>query len=159
MLGATISLLADDPLIDCPISPLVNGTGGCPNPNTTFFTSRGVTGSDVALPDAEAIYRGQFASDADFGVNGSGTGPSNSTGTGSVDTIQEFFEQIDFLNIGELIAFLEKINPFLTIDIMFELFDKIGIQADDEFLLGIKAIFFFLGVLAFIFVIFKIDLI
>lgn len=159
MLGATISLLADDPMIDCPISPIVNGSGGCPNPNTTFFSDRGVTGSDVVIPDTEEFYRSQFTSDADFGANGTGTGMPNATGGDITSDLNEFIDSIDIFNIRELIRFLEKINPFVTFDIMAEMFEKIGIPTDDEFLLAIKAIFFFLGVLAFIFVIFKIDLI
>jgi len=159
MLGSTISLLAVDPMIDCPISPIVNGTGGCPNPNTTFFASAGVTGTDVANPDTEALFRSQFTPDVSFPGNGTGTGMPNATGGDLVDDLNEFIDSIDIFNIRELIRFLSFINPFYTFDVMADMFEKIGIPTDAGFLLAIKAIFFFLGVLAVIFVIFKIDLI
>lgn len=167
MLGSTISLLSIDPTIDCPISPRINATfGGCPNPNTTFFESAGITDTGVANPDTEALFRSQFTPDVSFGVNGTGSGMPNATSSSAgqdsgdlTTSINEFIDAIDVFNIRELIRFLAFINPFYTFDVMAGMFDKIGIPTDAGFLLAIKAIFFFLGVLAVIFVIFKIDLI
>ncbi len=152
LLGTFVSVLASDPNIDCPASPLINGTGGCANPNTTFFTSLGVNGSTVVNPDTEAFYESEFT-------------PPNKTG-GIVEDAEDFFESIDFLNIGELLRFLGAVvNPLYAFDVMEELFAAIGIpneQNEDsfvQFMIAFKAIFFLLGILSFIFVIFKIDLI
>ncbi len=153
LLSSVISVLANDPNVDCPAVPFVNGSGGCVNPNTTFFTSMGVNDTTVVNPDAEAFYGTQFT-------------PPNQTGTGIVEDVQEFFEQIDFLNIGELLRFLGAVaNPLFTFDVLEELFGAIGIPNEQneasfvQFMIAFKAIFFFLGILSFIFVIFKIDLI
>lgn len=141
-MGTIISVLADDPMIDCPANPVL----GCENPNTTFFASRNVTDINATTIDPEAIYTEQFM-------------PPNQTGTGIVADVQEFFEQIEFLNVGELYRFLQQINPFIVFDTMAALFTAVGVPVDDGMLLAIKAIFVFLGILAFVFVIFKIDVI
>lgn len=148
MLGSVVSVLASDPLIDCPSDPL-----GCQNPNTTFFATLGVNGSTVANPDTEAFYDSEF-------------NPPNSTLTGTVVDEIEFWEQIDFLNVGELLRFLgDVVNPLYAFDVMEEMFSAIGIPNEQseasfvQFMVAFKAIFFLLGILSFIFVIFKIDLI
>jgi len=153
LLSTVISVLANDPNVDCPATPLINGTGGCVNPNTTFFTSMGVNDTTVTNPDAEAFYSSQF------------TPPENGTG-GPVDDVTEFFDSLDFLNLGELYRFLQAVaNPLFTFDVLEELFGAIGIPNEQneasfvQFMIAFKAIFFFLGILSFIFVIFKIDLI
>lgn len=153
MLSSVVSVLASDPNIDCPAVPIINGSGGCVNPNTTFFTSMGVNGSTVANPDTEAFYDTQF-------------NPPNSTGTGFVADVQEFVDQIDFLNIAELVRFLaDVVNPLYAFDVMEEMFGAIGIPNEQneasfvQMMIAFKAIFFFLGILSFVFVIFKIDLI
>lgn len=153
MLGSVISVLGDDPMVDCPANPIINGSGGCPNPNTTFFQSKNVTGTTVSNPDAEAFYTSQF------------NPPENGTG-GPVDDVTEFFDSIDFLNLGELYRFLEDVvQPLYMFDVMEELFLAIGIPNEQneasftQFMIVFKSLFFLLGILSFIFVIFKIDLI
>ena len=165
-LGSVISVLAADPMVDCPISPIINGTGGCQNPNTTFFASLGVNGSSVENPDTETYFRSQFPADSPIGNNGTGTGPPNSTatgldeGTGLIEDIQAYFAQNEFLlAIGETFRFLSFINPFYTFDVMENMFAAVGIPIEDVMMNSIKALFFFLGILAFVFVILKIDVI
>ncbi len=156
-LGSFISVLASDPNVDCPANP----TTGCPNPNTTFFETNNVTGSSVTNPDVDSFYRSQFPDDQTFeGTNITGTGPPENGTGGSVDTIQDYFSVFDFLNaVGESFRFLSFINPFYTFDVAQGMFASIGVPIENEMMLAMKAIFFFLGILAFIFVIFKIDLI
>lgn len=157
-LGTMISILANDPNIACPAQPIL----GCPNPNTTFFAERGITGSNVTDPDVDSFYKSQFP--VGEGPNGVGTGPPNATSplnspNGFVQSIQEFVSFIDVFNIQEMVRFLSFINPFYTFDAMGELFNAIGVPFDAGFLLAFKAIFLLLGILAFIFVVFKIDVI
>lgn len=168
LLGGTISVLATDPMIDCPINPIINGTGGCENPNTTFFASRGITNSTVEDPDTEAFFKSQFTADQTFqGSNGTtGTGPTNATGNPSspgsdiVETVQQFFEQNEFLvGVGEFFRFLSFINPFYTFDVMGNMFAAVGIPIEGAMMDAMKGIFFFLGMLAVVFVILKIDVI
>lgn len=140
--GSAISLLASDPLIDCPASET-----GCENPNTTFFATLGVSGTNVTAPDTESFYDSQFS-------------PENETGDTVPDSVG-FWESIDFLNIGELIRFLSFVNPLYTFDVMEDMFASVGIEEASlsTVFIAIKAIFFALGMLGFIFVIFKIDVI
>ncbi len=145
-MGTIISILAEDPMIDCPANPIINGTGGCENPNTTFFASRNVTDINATTINPEANYSKQF-------------NPTNSTGTGIVEDVQQFFEQIDFLNIAELLEFVGNLNPLIVFDTMAALFTAIGVDVSAGMLDAIKLIFIFLGILAFVFVIFKIDVI
>jgi len=150
-MGTIISILADDPMIDCPANPLIvnetdnTTTGGCQNPNTTFFASRNVTGINATTIDPEAIYEDQFM-------------PINETG-GEVEDVFDFVDNIDFLNVAELYEFIKKINPFIAFDTMAALFTAVGVDVDQGMLNAIKGIFVFLGILAFVFVIFKIDVI
>ena len=161
LLGSTISVLADDPMIDCPINPIVNGTGGCENPNTTFFASRGITNSTVEDPDTEAFFKSQFPSDVEFeGSNGTmGGGLENQTG-GIVESVQDFFLDNEFIvGVGEFFRFLRFIHPFYTFDVMFNMFAAVGIPIESTMMDAMKGIFFFLGMLAVVFVILKIDVI
>lgn len=153
MLGTVITVLASDPNIDCPAVPLINGSGGCANPNTTFFASMGVNGTSTANPDVEAFYLSEFEP------------PENGTGGPVTDDV-EFFESIDVLNIIELLRFLrDVVNPFYAFDVMEDMFQAIGIPNEQneatfvQFMIAFKTIFIFLGILSFVFVIFKIDLI
>ena len=159
MLGSVISVLAADPMVDCPASET-----GCVNPNTTFFTSSNITGSAVANPDVEAFYDSQFP--VGEGPNGTGTGPPNATGTGFIEDFTSYFEQFDFLSqVGELFRFVTFINPLFTFDVMEEMFAAIGIpqeQGDPSWtamMTSFKLIFFALGIISIIFAIFKIDVI
>jgi len=154
LLGSVISVLAIDPNLPCPADP----TLGCENPNTTIFSSQNITGSTVSNPDTEAFYKSQFP--VGEGPNGTGTGPPNATGTGFIEDVQEFFGQFDFLNIGEMIRFLSFINPFYTFDVMEHMLEVVCMSCDlTIMLIAFKSIFFLLGVLAFVFIIFKIDVI
>lgn len=147
--GSAISLLASDPLIDCPASET-----GCENPNTTFFASLGVGSPGVTAPDTEAFYGSQFSPENETG------GSVGDASAGGIDAVP-FWESIDFLNIGELLRFLSFVNPLYTFDVMEDMFASVGIDEDSltTVFIALKAIFFALGMLGFIFVIFKIDVI
>ncbi len=128
-LGVVIGLLGSDPEN---------------NPNTTIFSDQGINQSSVITPvNLTEFHAGQFT-------------PENETGIPIVDDAAEFFDLVDFLNIGELLEFVKVFNAFYSITIMENMLDLIGVEFPPGIIDGFGVILTFGAILWFLFLIFKV---
>ena len=132
------------------------------NPNTTVFVNRGIVQDDVkfVLKDTEFTYNQTVGNytlgtgnitiyhDSQFGP------PDNGTG-GIVQSFQEFFQVFDWLNVGEILRFLNFFNVFFILSAADNIMENIGIASFPPGLLdAIGVILTFTAIIWFMFFIF-----
>ena len=121
------------------------------NPNTTVFSDPGGVGARTgnitsanltSSVNVTEFHEEQFT-------------PENQTGF-ELPTAEEFFDTIDFLNVGESLEFLDTFNVFFVTQQMDNMLFLVGVEFPPGLLDGIGVILTFTAIIWFIFIIFRI---
>lgn len=129
VLGVTIGQLNSDPI---------------GNPNTTLFSNKNITVANVTSSvNVTDFHESQFEP------------PTNSTGD-PVDDVFAFFDDLDFLNLGELYRFVEVFDTIFITNQIDQMLLLIGVEFPAGVVDGLFIILTFAGIMWFLFVIFKV---
>lgn len=129
MLGVVVGQLNTDPM---------------GNPNTTLFSSQNITAANVTTSiDVLAFHDDQFT-------------PENETGIEIIDDAAEFFDIIEFLNVGQLLEFTKVFNSLFITSQIDQMLLLVGVEFPEGVVDGLFIIVTFAGILWFLFVIFKV---
>lgn len=114
------------------------------NPNTTLFSAQNITVANVTSDiDVVAFADAQFT-------------PENETGIPIVDDAAEFFDIIDFLNVGQLLEFVKVFDTLFITNQIDQMLLLVGVEFPAGVVDGLFIIITFAGILWFLFVIFKV---
>lgn len=114
------------------------------NPNTTLFSAQNITVANVTSSiDVVAFADEQFT-------------PENETGIPIVDDAAEFFDIIEFLNVGELLEFVKVFDALFITNQIDQMLLLVGVEFPAGVVDGLFIIITFAGILWFLFVIFKV---